>query len=1005
MRFDSIRAEEARLHAVLTLLLAALVVGTPALLAGAAGAAATGGTSGAAAPASAAPAAAAALSVPGSPDATGTSIAASTSTADSPPIMAFRTADTGNVAMYLRDGTVIDFGVSSAVVGPLYDIDGDGLLEAIYVDGNGGINHVDRQGETGSLAADSAPTSKTMLAVGDRNGDGTPEVYYVNTNDNNYVYKVEPGGQPERVTATAAKAVLGIADFDGEGDKDLVFAGGSSTIKYYDGDVHSTGYSSIGSNNGYGAGAPADFDGDGVASVPIVDGSNNPALVSADGSKRAYKSGSAAKAPIAGVDVTGDGALDLVYVNKNGKVAYTTLDDSTNTVADADGNAIPATKKVGVVGASEAPPPTISDYAVTNPEQRNVSISFDSTRELADIQVTVTRDGETVATLTEADFAESSSGAGYTYTATYAATQDGTYTATLEYAADSTGKTADSTPEGSVAIDWRPTITDYTVSNPEARQIAVAFTSSEPLTDIAVDVAGPETVTLTEADFTESATTDGYRYRATTSVGTDGSYDATLTSAVDDAGYNGAGDETGSVTIETPDPRVVDASVVDPEDRDGVVGADDRIRVTATVEGENVTAVTAGLSAIGAGTVTLTHTGGDSYEATVAVDVDDTDAAVSGAYVFTVTARNAYNNTDSAGTDSLIVDTAEPVAETGPDITVEEGTKVVLDASGSRDNVGISRYVWRLSSGDRVAGEIVIRTFDVPGTHQITLTVVDVAGNRATATRTIVVENATSESGSASNDAETIRVLETVRIIDTDDSNVSITEVPTNSTRNSSGPGNSTETPDDATDTTNTTGSESTSEGVTQVVEFQQVPLDAIRFTEEPAAGYVRAEHLTAFPADVPKPPERVVHPLRIALSNDSDVSAILVFTVNRSEIGDAEPVDVTMLRYTDGSWEQLSTSVVERNADSLTFAAETDGFSYFAIAVSSEAVDSTPTDVPTGTVAGDTVATEQGTPPWLLLLPLMLLGICLVGYWGYREGYLDEAIAKAQDAVDQFQA
>lgn len=1005
MRSDSVRVDGSRVHAVLALLLAAIVVGTPVLLAGAAGAAAAGGTPGAPGVVDAVHSSpAAAPSGTDALGALGTSMAASTSTAtaDSQPVMAFRTADTGTVAMYAADGTVTDLGVSAAVVGPLYDVDGDGLLEALYVDGNGGINHVDRQGDTGSLAADGAPTSKTMLAVGDRNGDSTPEVYYVNTDDNNYVYKVEPGGQPERVTATAAKAVLGVADFDGEGDADLVFAGGSSTIKYYDGDVHSTGYSSIGSNNGFGAGAPADFDGDGVASVPIVDGSNNPALVHADGTKSAYKSGSAAKAPIAGVDVTGDGVLDLVYVDKDGNVAYTTLDDATDTVADVDGNAIPATKKVGVVGASEAPPPKVSNYAVTNPEQRNVSVTFDSTRKLAEIRVTVSRGGETVATLTEADFAASSDGSGYTYAATYVAERDGTYVATLDYAADSGGKTAESSPAGSVAVDWRPAIDDYTVTNPDARQVAVAFTSSEQLTDVAVDVAGPETVTLTEADFTETATADGYRYRATTSVETDGSYDATLTSAVDDAGYDGADGETGSVSVETPDPRVVDASVTDTRDRDGVVGADDRIRVTATVEGGNVTAVRADLSAVGAGTITLEHTGGDNYAATVAVDVDAEDASVSGAYVFTVTARNAYDNTDSAGTDSLVVDTADPVAETGPNITVEEGTKVVLDASGSRDNVGISRYVWRLASGNRIAGETLIRTFDVPGPHEITLTVVDVAGNRATATRTIVVENATSGSSSSSDEAETIRVLETVRIIDTDDSNVSIAEEPTNGTRNSSGSANGTETPDDATDAAS---DESTGEGVTQVVEFQQVPLDAIRFTEEPPAGYVRAEHLTAFPADVPEPSERVVDPLRIALSNDSNVSATLVFTVNRSEMGDVEPGEVTMLRYTDGSWERLPTSVVERDAGSLTFAAETDGFSYFAIAVPAGQADSPPTDATTGTVAGDTVETGQGTPLWLLLLPLLLVGICLVGYWGYREGHLDEAVERARATVDRFRA
>lgn len=992
MTLDSLRNGERRARTLLALLVAALVVGTPLVLAGAAGAA---------------PTTAGSLS--------GTGALGATASADSPPIMAFRTADTGNVAMYSRDGMITDLGVSAAVVGPLYDVDGDGLLEAIYVDGNGGINHVDREGETGSLAGDSAPTSKTMIAVGDRDGDGTPEVYYVNTNDNNYVYRVEPGGQPERVTATAAKAVLGIADFDGEGDEDLVFAGDSSTIKYYDGDVHSTGYSSIGSNNGYGAGAPADFDGDGVASVPIVDGSNNPALVHADGTKTAYTSGSAAKAPIAGVDVTGDGALDLVYVDKDGAVAYTTLDDATDTVADADGTAISATKKVGVVGASATPPPEITNYAVENPEERDVAVTFDSTRELASIEVTVTSDGDPVATLTEADFSESASGSGYTYAATYTAEADGNYTATMTAAADSAGKTAESTPEGSVAVDWRPAIDDYTVTNPEARELVVTFTSSERLPDIAVDVDGPETVTLTEADFNESETADGYRYRATVRVDADGTYDATLTSAVDDAGYDGADGETGAVAIETATPEVVDASVTDTTNRDGVVGADDRIRVTATVEGENVTAVRVDLAAIGAGTVTLEHTGGDNYAATVAVDVDAEDPSAAGAAVFTVTASNEYDNADSAATGSLVVDTVDPIAETGPNITVEEGSKVVLDAAGSRDNVGIARYVWELPAGQQVEGETVVHTFEEPGTYTVRLTVVDLAGNTGSATRTITVAGVDESTAATSNDSETVRVYETVRIVGdpaaTDDS--AAADDTTNSTAN-----------------TSTTNGTDTADGIEHVVELDQVPVDAIKFAEEPSAGVLRAEHLASLPANVSEPPGRVVHPLRITLSNDSAVPATLVFTVDRTVIDDADPSAVTMLRYTNGGWERLETAVVERNGTSVTLAAETDGFSYFAVAVETTGADSAGTDpatapaatatpttdsaatnpgstataVPTGTVAGTTVASEESLSVGLLAFLAALFGCCLVGYWGYREGHLETVVARAQDAVDRYQ-
>ena len=82
-------------------------------------------------------------------------------------------------------------------------------------------------------------------------------------------------------------------------------------------------------------------------------------------------------------------------------------------------------------------------------------------------------------------------------------------------------------------------------------------------------------------------------------------------------------------------------------------------------------------------------------------------------------------------------DTTAPVANAGPDITVTDidnsgAENVTLNAASSTDNVGITRYEWR-------QGGLLLATRTTPtttlnfatGTHTVTLTVYDAAGNSA----------------------------------------------------------------------------------------------------------------------------------------------------------------------------------------------------------------------------------------------------------------------------------
>ena len=90
-------------------------------------------------------------------------------------------------------------------------------------------------------------------------------------------------------------------------------------------------------------------------------------------------------------------------------------------------------------------------------------------------------------------------------------------------------------------------------------------------------------------------------------------------------------------------------------------------------------------------------------------------------------------------------DTVPPLADAGPDVTVDEDTLVTLDGSASSDNVGITSYEWTFVDGStrRLSGASPGYTFASPGTYVITLTVQDSDGNVGTATVTVTVRDVT----------------------------------------------------------------------------------------------------------------------------------------------------------------------------------------------------------------------------------------------------------------------
>src|SRR3989442_13854055 len=82
-----------------------------------------------------------------------------------------------------------------------------------------------------------------------------------------------------------------------------------------------------------------------------------------------------------------------------------------------------------------------------------------------------------------------------------------------------------------------------------------------------------------------------------------------------------------------------------------------------------------------------------------------------------------------------------PIANAGPDQTVEAGSTVTFDGSASSDNVGIVSYAWTFTDGGPITltGVGPAHRFNAVGTFLVTLTVRDQVGNTATDRMTVTV--------------------------------------------------------------------------------------------------------------------------------------------------------------------------------------------------------------------------------------------------------------------------
>jgi PKD repeat protein len=101
-------------------------------------------------------------------------------------------------------------------------------------------------------------------------------------------------------------------------------------------------------------------------------------------------------------------------------------------------------------------------------------------------------------------------------------------------------------------------------------------------------------------------------------------------------------------------------------------------------------------------------------------------------YVFTLNVTDAAGNWDTDQVSVTVLDTTEPDAYAGEDVTVQKGNEVTFDGSGSFDNIGIVLYTWSFEydgETELLTGVEATFTFDIVGEYEVVLMVSDAAEN------------------------------------------------------------------------------------------------------------------------------------------------------------------------------------------------------------------------------------------------------------------------------------
>ncbi|WP_430505655.1 PGF-CTERM sorting domain-containing protein [Haloparvum sp. PAK95] len=222
-------------------------------------------------------------------------------------------------------------------------------------------------------------------------------------------------------------------------------------------------------------------------------------------------------------------------------------------------------------------PPTITNFNVTKAEGTNLDITFNSDVTLSKLDIVIT--GDVYEELDESNFDEDDDVEDlYNYSATFDTDTLGNFTVKMEYAQDNSGNELTDGPSDSAYIpcddsdtdDPCPDVSNFTLTNTSGSTLEASFDSTENLTEIVVDVTGDADVTLNETDFTNSSGT----YTASFDPGAVGNYTATLETAKDVDGNDGASGQSASVTHTVSDGDDSDDSADDSDGDDSGTDSD-----------------------------------------------------------------------------------------------------------------------------------------------------------------------------------------------------------------------------------------------------------------------------------------------------------------------------------------------------------------------------------------------------------------------------------------------
>jgi hypothetical protein len=114
-----------------------------------------------------------------------------------------------------------------------------------------------------------------------------------------------------------------------------------------------------------------------------------------------------------------------------------------------------------------------------------------------------------------------------------------------------------------------------------------------------------------------------------------------------------------------------------------------------------------------------------------------------GIYTVTFYAVDAALNAEAERSLQVRIDKTEPIPTYSGPFVVDEGSSVLPDGSASSDPLsGVQSLAWAIDGGEFVAGNSpIFSNLDGPGTHDVLLRVTDLAGNQATITSQVVVNN------------------------------------------------------------------------------------------------------------------------------------------------------------------------------------------------------------------------------------------------------------------------